>query len=247
MSDAFTTGFSGAMSGASAGAKLGGAPGALVGGALGGITGIVGGLYSDKQRRRAIDAANSELNNWKASAESILKKNYDNRTILTGDDDVKNYKNLRDNYDPSQFVLPEELIGSFDKSKYRVEEYLNPNKDAILNDIGKSVQHTAAGSALGHSSGTLSSIVAQQMAKDEELYKDARSAMESDRNFDYGMYTDYIKQQQERLNAMQSGVTNKISMLGGDIKFDQQNEDNYTSNRLNLGNTIAQSKANLYV
>jgi len=233
---------SGAIGGASAGAKIAGGWGTLVGGAIGGLGGLISGLYSDYQNKKARKQAEQSIDNWNAEATKLLDDAHASQVKLSGENDLKNYQGLKSGYNPDDYVYD---FDEYDDSKWNVEDFLNPNKEAILNDIGKSVQHTAAGSALGHSSGTLSSIVAQQMAKDEQLYKDAREAMNQERRFDYGRYQDYITNMQNKLNNKQQGIINQMNMLGEDIKFDQQQEDNYTTNKLNLGNSINNARVSL--
>ena len=101
------------------------------------------------------------------------------------------------------------------------------------------------GAGLGHSSGALEAYIDAALAKDEELYKEARQEMKDERSFDYGMYTDYINQQQKKLDSMQQGYRTQLETLRGDIAFDQQQTDATLQNRLSLGNAIAQSRAQL--
>lgn len=69
--------------------------------------------------------------------------------------------------------------------------------------------------------------------------------MRSERNFDYGVYKDYIEQQQQKLNTLHQGYLNQMSLYKDDIQFDQQNQDAYLNNKLALGNSTMQAKANL--
>ena len=69
--------------------------------------------------------------------------------------------------------------------------------------------------------------------------------MKDERSFDYGLYTDYINQQQKRLDSMQQGYLSQMQNVRNDIQFDQQQMDAMTQNRLSLGNSIANSRAQL--
>ena len=69
--------------------------------------------------------------------------------------------------------------------------------------------------------------------------------MKDERSFDYGLYTDYINQQQKRLDSMQQGYLSQMQNVRNDIQFDQQQMDATTQNRLSLGNSIANSRAQL--
>lgn len=220
---------------------------------VGAIAGVVGGLasaaigaYGAAQERKAAnrrrEQANQQISAWQQQAERILAESEAGRTRLSDADALNRYKAIRDSYDPSAYVVEPE---QFDKSVYNVEDYLNPNRDAIKDNIYKQILNTSVGAGLGHSSGALEAYIDAALAKDEELYKEARQEMKDERSFDYGMYTDYINQQQKKLDSMQQGYRTQLETLRGDIAFDQQQTDATLQNRLSLGNAIAQSRAQL--
>ena len=203
-------------------------------------------LYGASQERaaaqRAKDNANRQISAWEQRANQILQESAANATKLSGSGDVAKYRQMRDSYDPSKYVVDAQ---PFDKSVYSVEDYLNPNREAIMADIRKGADSTAAGAGLGHSSGALEAYISAALAKDEELYKEARAEMKDERSFDYGLYTDYINQQQKKLDTINQGYRTQLDTLRGDIQFDQQQTDATVQNRLSLGNAIAQSRAQL--
>ena len=217
-----------------------------IAGAVGGLASAAIGAYGAAQERKAANRrraqANQQISAWQQQAERILAESEAGRTRLSDADALNRYKAMRDSYDPTAFTV--EPV-KFDKSAYSVEDYLNPNRDAILADVAKTTQHTAAGAGLGHSSGALEAITKNVIDKDEDLLREARAEMKDERSFDYGMYTDYINQQQKKLDSMQQGYRTQLDMLRGDIQFDQQQTDATLQNRLSLGNAIAQSRAQL--
>lgn len=217
-----------------------------IAGAVGGLASAAIGAYGAAQERKAANRrraqANQQISAWQQQAERILAESEAGRTRMSDADALNRYKALRDSYDPTAFTVEPE---KFDKSAYSVEDYLNPNRDAILADVAKTTQHTAAGAGLGHSSGALEAITKNVIDKDEDLLREARQEMKDERSFDYGMYTDYINQQQKKLDSMQQGYRTQLDMLRGDIAFDQQQTDATLQNRLALGNAIAQSRAQL--
>lgn len=222
---------------------------ALIGGGaslLGtGISSWINKSSADADRREAAkrrQVANQQISNWEGEANRILEEAMKNNVSLSSADDLNTYQQLKQSYDPSKYVYN---FDQFDKSNYNVEDYLNPARDQIISDLQKSVQNTAAGAALGHSSGALEAINQATLNKSEELYDKAYDRMTAERNFDYGAYTNYINQQQQRLNAMQQGVLGQMQNLRGDITFDQQQQDAYLANKLNLGNALAQTRASL--
>lgn len=203
-------------------------------------------LYGASQERAAAQQAknnaNRQISAWEQRANQILQESEAKATKLSGSGDVAKYRQMRDSYDPSKYVVDAQ---PFDKSGYSVEDYLNPNREAIKANISKQVTSTAAGAGLGHSSGALEAYIDAALAKDEELYNEARAEMKDERSFDYGLYTDYINQQQKRLDSMQQGYLSQMQNVRNDIQFDQQQMDAMTQNRLSLGNSIANSRAQL--
>ena len=222
----------------------------LAAGLIGGAASLIGSginaysSYQDrKAARKAREKANQQLTDWESEANRILNESARGGITLSDSQDLENYQKLRSGYDPSKYVYTD--YQPFDKDSYHVEDYLNPAKDAILADIAKQTQHTAAGAGLGHSSGALEAITQNVMNKSEDLYNDAYNKMVGERNFDYGAYTDYINQKQKELDALQQGTLNQMNFLRGDLTFDQQQRDALTANRLGLGNTLAQTRASL--
>jgi hypothetical protein len=225
-----------------AAALIGGGAG-LAGNLVSGITGA----YSASQERKAAERrrqqANQQISAWEQQANQILEEAARGQTSLSSPSDLAAYQALKASYDPSKYVFTD--YEPFDKTKYNVEDYLNPQREAILSDIAAATQHTAAGAGLGHSSGALESIARNVLEKDESLYDKAYERMLGERSFDYGAYTDYINQKQNQLNALQQGVQTQMANFRGDIQFDQQQQDALLANRLNLGNALAQTRASL--
>ena len=222
----------------------------LAAGLIGGVSSLIGSginaysAYQDrKAARKAKEKANQQLTNWEREANRILNESARGGINLSNSQDLENYQKLRSGSDPSKYVFTD--YEPFDKTQYNVEDYLNPAKDAVLADIAKQTQHTAAGAGLGHSSGALEAITQNVMNKSEDFYNDAYNKMTGERNFDYGAYTDYINQKQKELDTLQQGTLNQMNFLRGDLLFDQQQRDAMTGNRLSLGNTLAQTRASL--
>lgn len=210
------------------------------------LAGTAAEMYSAYKDREAAEKrrnkANEQIDAWQLEANRILNESEAGRTRLSDANAVNRYKNMRDSYDPTAFTVEPE---KFDKSVYNVEDYLNPNREAILDDVRKQILNTNAGQGLGHSSGAYEAIVQGVLDKDESLYDKAYERMKDERSFDYGMYTDYINQQQKKLDTINQGYRTQLDMLRGDIQFDQQQTDATVQNRLSLGNAIAQSRAQL--
>lgn len=217
---------------------------AISGGA--GLVGDIIGAYGASKERKAAerrrDKANQQIGSWESQAQAILNEAMNNNVSLSSEGDLDTYQALKRSYDPSKYIYDFE---PFDKSSYHVEDYLNPQREAILSDVAKRVQHTAAGAGLGHSSGAVEAIAEGLINKDEELYNQAREQMNTERSFDYGAYTDFINQKQKQLDTLQSGALQRMGLLRGDIQFDQEQQDALLANRLNLGNAVMQARAQL--
>lgn len=195
---------------------------------------------ADKQA--ALANANSAINSWETQANNILNNSMANQTKFSNAGDLAQYQQLKQNYNPADYVYN---FDKFDTSKYNVEDYLNPQKDAILSDVAKAAQSTAAGTGMGRSSGAAQAINQSIVDKSESLYNQAQQQMNQDKSFDYNSYSNYINQMQNKLNTMQQGTMNQMNMLKGDLQLDQQTADQNTQNQLSLGNSITQSKAGL--
>lgn len=217
---------------------------AISGGA--GLVGDIIGAYGASQERKAAERrrkqANQQIGSWESQAQAILNEAMNNNVSLSSEGDLDTYQALKRSYDPSKYIYD---FQPFDKSNYHVEDYLNPQREAILSDVAKRVQHTAAGAGLGHSSGAVEAIAEGIINKDEELYNQAREQMNTERSFDYGAYTDFINQKQKQLDTLQSGALQRMGLLRGDIQFDQEQQDALLANRLNLGNAVMQARAQL--
>lgn len=218
---------------------------AAISGGAGLIGDIIGAYGASKERKaaeRRRNQANKQIGSWESQAQAILNEAMGNNVSLSSEGDLAAYQNLKHSYDPSKYIYG---FTPFDKSNYHVEDYLNPQREAILKDVAKRVQHTAAGAGLGHSSGAVEAIAEGLINKDEELYNQAREQMNTERNFDYGAYTDFINQKQKQLDTLQSGALQRMGLLRGDIQFDQEQQDALLANRLNLGNAVMQARAQL--
>ena len=210
--------------------------------ALSSLIGYSSAAQEREEAARRRQQAAQQVNSWQQEANRILAEAQGNTVSLSSPTDLATYQALKAGYNPSSYVYQ---FDPFDKSNYTVENYLNPAREQIIADLQKSVQNTAAGAGLGHSSGALEAINEATLKKSEELYDKAYDRMNTERNFDYGAYTNYINQKQQQLNTLQQGVLGQMNTLRGDIQFDQQQLDNYYANKLNLGNTLAQTRASL--
>lgn len=140
------------------------------------------------------------------------------------------YIQSMESFDPNNYVYN---FGDFGYDK-TVDDFINPNRDKILADVGKGVQHTAAGAGLGLSRGTVDNAIAAQMDKSEQLWKDAYDQYNKDKDFEYKKYSDNITNNQNRLNTLADLTTKQQSALGGAIGADQEAESKYWTDMITL-------------
>lgn len=128
-------------------------------------------------------------------------------------DDLTNYRNLVEAYDPNQMYY---TPGQFDTEAEvgTVNDYINPYYQQIIGDTAEQVQHTAAGAGVGRGSGAAYQIAKEVAEKNRELYNDAYGRYQDARNFAYSKYNDYIQNMQNALAQKRAAMDSKISLTG---------------------------------
>ena len=174
--------------------------------------------YEDKQQE-AIDRTSSTYDQM----EDILKQYNEDRTRLSTPEMAAKYSDLIAGFNPEDYDYK---FKDFEYGKTR-DDFVNPYRDQILQDVAKNVQSIGAGAGLGLSRGTLQNAIKAQMEKDEELWKDANELLNKDREFEYRKYSDTIANNQKRLENLMGAKEKQISLLGGAIGSDQEAEADY--------------------
>lgn len=213
----------GAGTGAAAGAAFG--PwGALIGGGVG----LAAGLFSaweqeqdERKKQQILEKAAQQLNTDTATLKAMAEEYYRDNQSTGRKDDVQTYRDLIDNYDPNEFVYDApEFNDNFD-----VNDYYAANKDAIIDKTADAIQARAAGQGIGRGTGAANAIATGVAEKNEELYKDALAARNSDRNFAYSLWQANIKNAQDKLRSLQEGTNTQLSLYGN-LAEDYQNWQN---------------------
>lgn len=192
--------------------------GIMAGGSLAGS--LISNYYNDQAAKREQEARekaaaafsrNGALtdNEYKQII-SGLNDYYANRGSIGQAGDVDAYRQAIADYNPNDYAAP---VGefSFDKTK---EDYLNPYYSRIIGDTANTIQHSAAGAGLGRGTGAALNIAKGTAEKSDELYRTALSEYNNDRNFAYQQYSDAIRNNQNRLNALKSGQEYKLGLQG---------------------------------
>lgn len=143
---------------------------------------------------------------------------YAQRGSLGSKADVDKYKSEIEGYNPEEYVYN---FGDFNYDKTK-EDFLNPYYSKIIGDTRDQIQHSAAGAGLGRGTGAALNIAKGVAEKEDELYKTAMQEYNTDRGFEYQKYSDAIKNNQARLNAIREGQQYKIG-LEGDLAQDYYN------------------------
>ena len=213
----------GAGTGAAAGAAFG--PwGALIGGGVG----LAAGLFSaweqeqdERKKQQILEQAAQQLNTDTATLKAMAEEYYRDNQSTGRKDDVQTYRDLIDSYDHNEFVYDApEFVDNFD-----VNDYYAANKDAIIDKTADAIQARAAGQGIGRGTGAANAIATGVAEKNEELYKDALAARNSDRNFAYSLWQANIRNAQDKLRSLQEGTNTQLSLYGN-LAEDYQNWQN---------------------
>lgn len=135
---------------------------------------------------------------------------YDMRPSVGNSGDINAYRSAIAEYNPEDYAAD---VGefTFDKTK---EDYLNPYYSRIIGDTANTIQHSAAGAGLGRGTGAALNIAKGTAEKSDELYRTAMQDYTQDRNFAYQQFTDAIRNNQNRLNAIREGKQYKLGLQG---------------------------------
>lgn len=135
---------------------------------------------------------------------------YNNRRSLGSVGDINAYRQAIADYNPEDYVAD---VGEFNFDKTK-EDYINPYYSRIIGDTANTIQHSAAGAGLGRGTGAALNIAKGTAEKSDELYRTAMMDYQDDRDFAYQQFTDAIKNNQARLNALRSGQEFKMGLQG---------------------------------
>ena len=191
---------------------------ASVAGSLGGAA--ISGYYSDKAAKREADARKEAANQLRAQGQitdsqynnliNQINQYYNTRGSLGTMSDVNAYKQAIAGYNPEDYAATDPGF-NYGKTK---EDFINPYYSAIIGDTANQIQHTAAGAGLGRGTGAALNIAKGVTEKSDELYRSAMQDYQNDRSFEYQKYQDAIRNNQNRLNALNTANQYKIGLQG---------------------------------
>lgn len=190
-----------------------------------GLAGTIGSAYlqnksateAQKRELEARQAAANELKGMSAKTDSDygalinqIGNYYDTRGSLGTQADVNAYKQAIASYNPDDYAAE---IGEFNYGK-TVNDFANPYYAQIIGQTRDQLQHTAAGAGLGRGTGAALGIAQGVASKSDELYNTAMNQYNQDRQFQYQKYADAIRNNQNRLNAINTAQQYKLGLQG---------------------------------
>jgi len=236
----------------------------IIAGAAAGLAGQLGGAaisgyYGDKASEREANArreAAAQLRQQGAVTDAQynqlidqINQYYNTRGSLGTRSDVNAYKQAISNYNPEDYAAD---VGEFNYGK-SVEDFTNPYYAQIIGQTRDQLQHTAAGAGLGRGTGAALNIAQGVASKSDELYNTAMNQYNQDRSFEYQKYADAIRNNQNRLNALNSANQYKIGLQGNLASNYYDTQDSRMSDimqaqqdRLNAQTGYASAIAGLY-
>ncbi len=236
----------------------------IIAGAAAGLAGQLGGAaisgyYGDKASEREANArreAAAQLRQQSAVTDAQynqlidqINQYYNTRGSLGTRSDVNAYKQAISNYNPEDYAAD---VGEFNYGK-TAEDFTNPYYAQIIGQTRDQLQHTAAGAGLGRGTGAALNIAQGVASKSDELYNTAMNQYNQDRSFEYQKYADAIRNNQNRLNALNSANQYKIGLQGNLASNYYDTQDSRMSDimqaqqdRLNAQTGYASALAGLY-
>lgn len=211
---------------------------------------------SQEAEREAREKAANELKNQGAITDAQynqlidqINQYYNTRGSLGTQQDVNAYKQAIAGYNPEDYAAD---VGEFNYGK-SVEDFTNPYYAQIIGQTRDTLQHSAAGAGLGRGTGAALGIAQGVASKSDELYNTALNQYNQDKQFEYQKYVDAIKNNQTRLNALNTAAQYKIG-LQGNLASDYYNtQDAHMSDvmkaqqdRLNAQTSYASAISGLY-
>lgn len=163
--------------------------------------------------RSRVAESQEDVDNQYAAMLAAQDQYYNDRGSLGSAEDVNKYKQIIGSYNPSDYVYDD--FGKFsDEYNKTVDDFVNPYYDQIINGTSDALQHTAAGAGLGRGTGAALKIAKGVAEKEDELYKTALDAYNTDRSQAYTEYNDYIKNMQSKLDSLNKATQTQATLYG---------------------------------
>lgn len=200
----------GAGTGAAAGTAAMPGWGTAIGAGLGLVAGIFQSIAEDDNEQRKQEALDRIARETGASYNRI-KMMYDDfyenyQPGGTQQDAIDAAAKIRDwddtfaaRLEESGLSDPESIEFPYDNT---VEDFLNPYMGNVIDASNAKILHSAAGAALGRSTGAAKSISENTAKEYDNIYKTALDAYQTDRSQTYNEWQGYINNMTNRLNTI---------------------------------------------
>lgn len=215
----------------------------IIEGGMKGTADIGFGIYDRYQQAEAAKKAKKQVKKVSQQTESdynqmleMLDKWRQDKITAATPQMISEYSSLLENFEPSEYTADIEKFEFTDEQGKPLtrEDFLAKNRDQILQSVTDRIQHSAAGAGLGRGTGAALGIAEGVAAKDEELQRLANQEYSTAKQQAYSEWSDYIDKMQRKLDAERAGTESRISMLGGAIGQQQQQESDYMADLLAL-------------
>lgn len=190
----------------------------------------------EKEARKRVKQVTEQTESDYNQMLQMLEKWRGDQTQTATPEMVSEYSRLLSSFDPSEYTADIEKFEFTDEQGRPLtrEDFLAKNRDQILQSVTDRIQHSAAGAGLGRGTGAALGIAEGVAEKDEELQRLANQEYSTARQQAYSEWSDYIDKMQRKLDAERAGTESRISMLGGAIGQQQQQESDYMADLLAL-------------
>jgi len=225
------------------------AVGEMIGGIAGGMFDTAMNYIQSEKNRKEAKRASQEKARRIAEAGQAADVTYNDIIDMLEDYKAGQYEWAT----PEQKEMYQQLVTSyepqtydFDKFSYdkTTEDFLNPEAEKIAELAGLKKQAELAGMGAAKGSGADAVMGYSKWEAAEKLYNDAQRALQEDRGQAYQEYGDYIDRMQRKLDTMNQGTLNKISLLGGNIGKDEEAQSDYMADLISVMGDRAASKIN---
>lgn len=221
--------------------------GEIIAGGLGALTN----LYTSEQERKAKRREDEARRLAMQQANDYAQGQYDQMLeLMRGyDRDRMRYANpqtqqefmeLMNSYDPGEYVY------DFEPFEYNrtVEDFVDPTSQKIAEMAGLNTQAAATDAGNAGGTGALANMGYSRWQAASDLYDKAQDQYYRDRSQRYSEYSDYIRNMQNKLNALSNQQMNKINLLGGAVDKEQAARSDYMSDLLGIMGDKAQTNIN---
>jgi len=245
------------LSGMGAGAAAGTAAmpglGTAIGSGVGLIAGIFQSIFEDNNEERKQEALRQLAAKTNTSYDKIASMYNDfyqankpggtQKDVEAAANRIRNWdQTVLKRFEEAGLSSPEDYKFTYDKT---VENFLNPFMGNVIDASNQKVQHSAAGAALGRSTGAAKAIAENTAREYNDIYNTALNAYNTDRAQSYNEWNGYLTNMNNRLNTLLNADQWSIEQqkaLGDDFLNWQaqqvENKANLEKDRLNTNTQI---------